>query len=77
MKIKRLKFIFFSLIMIMILTDCLQALTIKIGTIAPLRSPWVRELKKLGLEWTKITNGKVTLKIYAGGIAGGEDDMVR
>jgi TRAP-type C4-dicarboxylate transport system substrate-binding protein len=63
--------------MMMILADCLQALTIKIGTIAPLRSPWVKELKKLGVEWKKITNGKVTLKIYAGGIAGGEDDMVR
>jgi len=77
MKIKRLKFVFLSLIMIMILTDCLQALTIKIGTIAPLRSPWVKELKKMGVEWTKITNGKVNIKIFAGGIAGGEDDMVR
>jgi TRAP-type C4-dicarboxylate transport system substrate-binding protein len=74
---KKLKFIFLNVIMIMILTDCLQALTIKIGTIVPLRSPWVKELKKLGAEWKKITNGKVTIKIYAGGIAGGEDDMVR
>jgi TRAP-type transport system periplasmic protein len=77
MKIKRLKFVLLSLIMIMLLTDGLQALTIKIGTIAPLRSPWVRELKKLGVEWTKITDGKVKIKIFAGGIAGGEDDMVR
>lgn len=61
----------------LILTDCLQALTIKIGTIAPLRSPWVKELKKLGVEWAKITKGKVKIKLYPGGIAGGEDDMVR
>jgi TRAP-type C4-dicarboxylate transport system substrate-binding protein len=77
MRIKKLKFIFLSVIAIVILTDCLQAVTIKIGTIVPLRSPWVKELKKLGVEWTKITNGKVKIKIYAGGIAGGEDDMVR
>ncbi|UCH97219.1 MAG: TRAP transporter substrate-binding protein DctP, partial [Candidatus Aminicenantes bacterium] len=77
MRLKRLKFIFFSLIMIMVLTNFLEALTIKIGTIVPLRSPWVKELKKLGVEWGKITNGKVEIKIYAGGIAGGEDDMVR
>jgi TRAP-type C4-dicarboxylate transport system substrate-binding protein len=76
-KIKKIKLIFLSLIMIMILTDCLQALTIKIGTIAPLRSPWVKELKMMGVEWAKITDGKVTIKIFAGGIAGGEDDMVR
>ena len=74
---KKLKFIFLSLIIILILTDCLQALTIKIGTIAPQRSPWVTELRKLGVEWGKITNGLVDLKIYAGGIAGGEEDMVR
>ncbi len=74
---KKLKFIFLSLIIILILTDCLQAVTIKIGTIAPLRSPWVRELKRVGVEWTKITNGEVSIKLYAGGIAGGEDDMVR
>jgi len=77
MRIRKLKFIFLYLIMIMILTDCLRALTIKIGTIAPLRSPWVKELKMMGVEWEKITNGKVTIKIFAGGIAGGEEDMVR
>lgn len=53
------------------------AQTIKIGTIVPLRSPWVKELKKLDLEWRRITNGEVKLKIYAGGIAGDEEDMVR
>jgi TRAP-type C4-dicarboxylate transport system substrate-binding protein len=41
------------------------------------RSPWVKELKKMGMEWKKITGGKVTLKVYAGGIAGSEKDMVR
>jgi len=61
----------------MISTDCLPALTIKIGTIAPLRSPWVKELKKVGVEWARITNEKVNIKLYAGGIAGGEEDMVR
>lgn len=77
MRIRKLKFIFLCLSMIMVFTDCLQALTIKVGTIAPLRSPWVKELKMMGVEWAKITNGQVTIKIFAGGIAGGEEDMVR
>lgn len=55
----------------------LRALTIKIGTVAPLRSPWIKELRKLGIEWGKITKGLVRIKIYAGGIAGSEKDMVR
>jgi TRAP-type C4-dicarboxylate transport system substrate-binding protein len=66
-----------SLLLAAILTGSAHAVIIKLGTIAPLRSPWVKELKLLGAEWAKITNGAVTVKIYAGGIAGSEDDMVR
>jgi TRAP-type C4-dicarboxylate transport system substrate-binding protein len=54
-----------------------SAQTIKIGSIAPDRSPWNDALKEIGREWEKITNGQVVLKIYAGGIAGSEDDMIR
>ena len=54
-----------------------MAITIKIGSIAPARSPWDSSLKELGREWSKITNGAVKLKIYAGGIAGNEEDMIR
>lgn len=70
--------VFTAFIMLIAFTARLTAaVTIKIGTIVPLRSPWVKELKKLDLEWRKITNGEVRLKIFAGGIAGDEDDMVR
>jgi TRAP-type C4-dicarboxylate transport system substrate-binding protein len=54
-----------------------SAQIIKIGSIAPDRSPWNDALKEMGREWEKITNGQVILKIYPGGIAGGEDDMIR
>lgn len=76
-KTNRLKLIFSTLLAFMFLAPHLQALTIKIGSIVPLRSPWIKELRKLDLEWRKITNGKVKIKIYAGGIAGSEEDMVR
>jgi TRAP-type C4-dicarboxylate transport system substrate-binding protein len=54
-----------------------SAQIIKIGSIAPDRSPWNDALKEMGREWERITNGQVKLKIYPGGIAGGEDDMIR
>jgi len=76
-KINRLKFFIISLLGVIFFTGHAHALTIKIGTIVPLRSPWVNELKKLGIEWGKITNGEVDIKIYAGSIAGNETDMVR
>jgi TRAP-type C4-dicarboxylate transport system substrate-binding protein len=54
-----------------------QTITIKLGSLVPYGSPWEEELQKLSLEWSKISGGKIKLKIYPGGIAGGEDDMVR
>jgi TRAP-type C4-dicarboxylate transport system substrate-binding protein len=59
------------------ITLILPAQTIKIGSIAPDRSPWDDALKEIAREWAVITNGQVKLKIYPGGIAGGEEDMIR
>jgi TRAP-type C4-dicarboxylate transport system substrate-binding protein len=53
------------------------ALTIKLGSLAPEGSPWDSALKKLAVEWNRISRGQVTLKIFPGGIAGDEPDMVR
>jgi TRAP-type C4-dicarboxylate transport system substrate-binding protein len=55
----------------------LPALTIKLASLVPPGSPWEEQLKKLSIEWAEISNKKVILKIYSGGIAGGEDDMIR
>jgi TRAP-type C4-dicarboxylate transport system substrate-binding protein len=53
------------------------ALTIKLGSLAPDGSPWDTALKKLAVEWNRISGGQITLKIFPGGIAGDEPDMVR
>jgi TRAP-type C4-dicarboxylate transport system substrate-binding protein len=55
----------------------LQGQVIKIGSVAPDRSPWNDALKEIAREWEAITNGQVKLKIYPGGIAGGEEDTIR
>jgi TRAP-type C4-dicarboxylate transport system substrate-binding protein len=54
-----------------------QALVIKVGSVAPEGSPWDRALKRIALDWQKISGGRVTMKIYSGGIAGDEPDMIR
>jgi TRAP-type C4-dicarboxylate transport system substrate-binding protein len=76
---RRSRIIFLAAVVMVILVQSmdLHALTIKIGTIAPDRSPWVKELKRLGEEWGRITGGEVKIKIYAGSIVGSEEDMVR
>jgi len=50
---------------------------VKLGTIAPEGSPWHTALLKLQQRWSEISGGKVTLRIYAGGVAGDEPDMLR
>lgn len=66
-----------TLILIMVLVLPAYALTIKIGSAAPERSPWGKALRELARQWKSITNGLVELKIYPGSIAGNEADMVR
>jgi TRAP-type C4-dicarboxylate transport system substrate-binding protein len=50
---------------------------IKIGSIAPARSPWDKALEKMAADWERLSNGTVEVKIYPGGIAGSEQDMIR
>jgi TRAP-type C4-dicarboxylate transport system substrate-binding protein len=52
-------------------------LTIKLGSLAPVGSPWELGARRLAAEWEKISGGTVTVKIYAGGVAGDEPDMIR
>jgi TRAP-type transport system periplasmic protein len=53
------------------------AITLKIASQAPKNSDWDFALKEVASEWSKISNGRVKLRIYSGGIAGDEDDMIR
>ncbi len=54
-----------------------SAQTIKMGTVAPEGSPWHEALLEMGQEWKEISGGKVKLRIYPGGVAGDEPDMMR
>ncbi len=52
-------------------------ITIKLGTLAPEGSVWHDALLEVRQKWLAITDGEVELRIYAGGVLGGEDEMVR
>jgi TRAP-type C4-dicarboxylate transport system substrate-binding protein len=54
-----------------------QGLTIKLGSLAPVGSPWELGLKRVAAEWERLSGGTVTVRIYSGGVAGDEPDMVR
>lgn len=51
--------------------------TIKMATIAPEGSSWMKEMHKFENKITEMTDGQIKFKTYAGGIMGGEIDMLR
>lgn len=54
-----------------------RPLTLKIASLTPKGSPWDKALRQIASEWSEASDGEITLKIYPGGIAGDEDDMIR
>lgn len=52
-------------------------IVIKLGTLAPEGSVWHDALLQVRQEWRDITDGELELRIYAGGVLGGEAEMVR
>ena len=54
-----------------------QKITIKIASIAPSRSPWDVEQRKLAEEWTRITKGQVNMQFYDTTALGGELSVIQ
>src|SRR5436190_22914667 len=54
-----------------------QTVRIKLGTLAPQGSTWHQLLQQMAVDFSKASNGKVELKIYAGGTQGNEGEMIR
>ena len=54
-----------------------QTAVVKLATLAPDGSVWDKALREMGAEWSSSTQGRVTLRVYPGGVAGDEPDVVR
>jgi len=65
------------LLILLLLPQFLSALTVKLASPLPEGTEWDNALRRMADEWTEITGGGVRVKIYPGGIAGDEADMVR
>ncbi len=61
----------------MLLVPAHAQLVVKLGTVAPEQSIWHDALLRIRQDWRDISGGEVELRIYAGGVLGGEDEMVR
>jgi TRAP-type transport system periplasmic protein len=54
-----------------------QVNVIKLATLVPEGSVWDKAMREMGAQWSTSTQGRVTLRIYPGGVAGDEPDVVR
>jgi TRAP-type C4-dicarboxylate transport system substrate-binding protein len=54
-----------------------EKIVIKLGTLAPEGSVWHAQLRQMAEAWKRASNGQVVLRVFAGGVAGDEGDMVR
>jgi TRAP-type C4-dicarboxylate transport system substrate-binding protein len=54
-----------------------QANVVKLATLVPEGSVWDKALREMGSQWSQATGGRVTLRVYPGGVSGDETDVVR
>jgi TRAP-type C4-dicarboxylate transport system substrate-binding protein len=54
-----------------------QPVLIKMATLVPDGSSWHLILKETADKWKTLSNGRVTVRLYAGGVAGDDPDVVR
>jgi TRAP-type transport system periplasmic protein len=54
-----------------------QNVVVKMATLVPDGSSWHLILKETADEWSKLSGGRVTVRLFAGGVAGDDPDVVR
>ena len=54
-----------------------ETAVVKLATLVPQGSVWDKALRDMGAEWSSATEGRVALRVYPGGVAGDEPDVVR
>lgn len=72
------RLLFISVLAVAFLSSgALQAQRIKLATLAPEGTSYYEALRDMADRWREISNGSVDVRIFAGGIAGDEGDIVR
>jgi len=54
-----------------------ETIVIKLATLAPNNSAWHEIYKDMAARWAELSDGQVDLRIYPGGVAGEESDVLR
>jgi TRAP-type transport system periplasmic protein len=68
---------FFLISCIHLLFTPVHASSLKLATMAPEGSVWMRQIDALNADLATITNGKISFKVYPGGIMGDDEVVLR
>ena len=74
---RRIVILVLRLIAALLIVPSAAGLTVKLGSPFPEGTPWNTSLKRVASRWRDISGGQVRLRVYPGGVAGDEGDMVR
>ena len=79
MRVTRFSFSFVAAATLCLLPRAFAAdpVVVKMATLVPSGSGWHRSLQEMGQKWQQVSGGRVVLKLYAGGVAGDDADVVR
>jgi len=76
MRIKSVRFLLAGLFLITNLA-AQKVITIKVATVAPEGSSWMRQFRDFEKNLDVLTNHQIKFRIYANGVQGGEKDVLR
>lgn len=76
-KRKKLRELLGTAALLVLVTPLNAAVTIDLATVAPDGSNWSQILKEMGFQWRQQTGGEVRLRLFAGGVAGDEGEVIR
>lgn len=63
--------------LVLLLSGLVNAQTLKIATIAPEASDWMQGMRQGAAEIKERTDGRVTIKLYGGGVQGSDGQVLR
>ena len=78
--VKLLRWLCFAAFFFLILASAARGageIVVKVATLAPQGSEYHKVLQEMGAEWQKVSNGLIVFRLYPGGVAGDDMDIVR
>ncbi|MCL2229977.1 MAG: TRAP transporter substrate-binding protein DctP [Treponema sp.] len=74
---KKIRFLLFVMIFSILASPVFaQRLTVRLASLVPENTAWGQSINRLAAEWSRVTNGQVTVTVFHGGTAGDEAQVV-